>query len=317
MRRAVIVCVGSALVACGYPTYVFDRPAPDDDSGAPNDASTETDATPIDATDASDTRADVIVDSGVSPDTTPPPDTGPCPILSGGDICTSIPKFSHSGQTLDGDGSEFCDLKATKLVATSGADMDPTPPPGGIDTVVWIRAGWSSEGLHMHVHVDQASVFAPRTTEEIWRGDAIEVFTAGFDTLHGSFDTTTHDVGAFQVIFAPPDPAASIPMRSELFTNAGSSGTYPLFASRQVTGGYDVEMKYLWSDLHGTGASGQGVAFDLGVDVRQTVAPTRIPALQSFVFFAPDPTATSCDPVSRPNGHPSCDDLTWCRPKLE
>src|SRR5579859_6409813 len=62
----------------------------------------------------------------------------PCPILTGGDVCTSIPKLTAKQQVLDGVGDEFCDIKATKFVVANGVETDPSPPPPGIDTVAWI-----------------------------------------------------------------------------------------------------------------------------------------------------------------------------------
>src|SRR5260221_12127705 len=86
-----------------------------------------------------------VVDAGDAGDAG---DTGidggqPCPILTGGDVCTTIPKFTAKQQVLDGIGDEFCDIKATKFVVANGVETDPSPPPPGIETVAWIRAGWN------------------------------------------------------------------------------------------------------------------------------------------------------------------------------
>jgi hypothetical protein len=307
-----------ASVACGYPSFDF---LETDDTGV--DAIGDTfvaidthDDSTSDGLPFPDTAVDGAKDTTV-PFDTPPIDTAPCPILVGGDVCTSIPKFTAKDQVLDGDGSEFCDIPATKLVATSGADLDPSPPPSGIDTVVLIRVAWSSIGMHVHVHVDQASVYAPSTSEPTWAGDALELYAAGFDMLTGAYDGSTHDPGAMQIIATPPDPSRGIVGRSELWQE-GLIGAYAKFASRLVPGGYEEEFELPWSDLHATSpTSGTGVAFDLAVDVRQSASVTKGPLLQSFLYFTPDVGSTVCDPTTRPNGHPSCDDKTWCKTKLE
>src|SRR5438094_191640 len=93
---------------------------------------------------------DFLSSGGAAPtDAATETETGhPCPILTGGDVCSAIPKLTAKAQVLDGVGDEFCDVKATKFVVANGVETDPTPPPPGIDTVAWIRAAWSAEGLH-------------------------------------------------------------------------------------------------------------------------------------------------------------------------
>jgi hypothetical protein len=258
--------------------------------------------------DAGDAQGDVAADA----------DAGPCPILTGGDVCTSIQKFTAKTQVLDGAGDEFCDIKATKFVVANGVETDPTPPPPGIATVAWIRPAYNAEGLHLHVHVVQANVFPPTATESIWRGDAIEVFTAGYDKLTGNYNGTTLDPGAVQIIAAPPGD--SVPERADFYTVNGPYGSYANFGARRTPDGYDIELKFLWSDIHGSGMAGTGIGFDLAVDVREFADATRRPLLQSFLYFKTDPATQpgGCDVTVRgPGGHPSCDDKTWCTPKLQ
>lgn len=309
------------LVACGYPTYTFvsSGDSEPDDTGTPSDAATDT-------ADGDGLTPEVAPET--HPDTNPPPtdssgkaDTAPpCPILGGGDVCKKIPKFTASKQILDGVGDEFCDVPATRFLASSAAYMDPDPPPSGIDTITYVRAAWSSEGLHVHVRVEQSLIFPPRATEEIWRGDAIELFAAGYSALHGRYDGTSADPGAIQVIAAPASADGAVAQRAEFFTSS-TFGAFSAYATRLLPGAYEVEVKFLWSDLKGVPGSGVNVAFDLGVDVRQSASPPKTPILQSFVGFKSDtPTDAApfpCNPITRPKGHPSCDDLTWCTPTLE
>lgn len=311
-----ILALATALPACGYPSYAFDGDAQSFD--AIDDAPEET-IEPADVgsdADAARDAFDSALPSDAKGDTGTPDvdaDAGdakpPCPILSGGDACKGIPRFTAPKQVLDGIGDEFCDVPATRLVATAAPYMLPTPPPSGIDTVVLIRTAWSPTALHVHVHVDQGRVSAPGGLEEIWRGDGVEVFASGFTPLTGKYDGTS-DPGALQIIAVPPGASAS---RAELYSGETLKSFLPpsTFAARLVPGGYEVELEIDWTSLHGTPKTGLVIGFDLGVDVRQDPAVIG-PKLQSFLAY----TAVSLTPCSKPTAHPSCDDRTWCTPTL-
>ena len=143
MAPIALAAIASAA-ACGYPPYAFqdgaDAAGPPDDSGAPRDAGDESDVSsdgPEDAIDSSahdvaspDAALDAALDDSGhdnGPDAAPP-----CAITIGGDLRTSIPRFGLKPQVVDGIGDEFCDVPATRWVATAGAMMDPTPPPSGV-----------------------------------------------------------------------------------------------------------------------------------------------------------------------------------------
>ena len=303
-----------ALVAgCGYPSFGF---VPDDsldaggidtaldDSGSPIDSGTDVGT---DATDAAEVATDAIDAAETAVD------AGPCPIVTGGDACTKIPKFKATAQLVDGVGDEFCDVPATKLIATSGADMDPTPPPSGIDTVVWTRIAWSTTAIHIHIRVDQAMVFPPLSTEELWVGDGIELFISGLSTFSGDY-TATKQPGTFQIIAVAPQTGT--PARAGVYYGSAGLQTFldtAHYAARITPTGYEIELKIDWTDLKATPTSGKIIGFDFAVDVRQTASSSL--RLQSFLAFKPVTTTTPCDP---PRGaHPSCDDRTWCTPTLE
>lgn len=286
----------SSLPACTYPEYAF-VPDPSGDGGSRDtrlDESTSdvADSAPsaIDATDAIDAI-----------------DAGDCAILTGGDARTSIPFFGTKAQVVDGVGDEFCDIRATKLVASAGALMTPSPAPSGIDTVVWTRIAWSPVALHIHVRVDQASVFAPTATEDIWDGDSIELFVSGAATLTGAYPSTS-DPGTFQIIAAPPGATAARARISGSVTYLDPAH----FAGRLTATGYELELRIDWADLETTPASGKHIGFDIGVDVRQTSGSAR--KIQSFFGYNPVAGSTSCGATT---AHPSCDDRTWCTPALD
>ena len=61
-----------------------------------------------------------------------------------------------------------------------------------------------------------------------------------------------------------------------------------------------------------TPSSGATIGFDAGVDVRQSAdSPLK---LQSIAGYRAQVSSPSCGGGA---GQPSCDDRTWCQPKLE
>lgn len=310
---AVLVLGLVLLPACGYPSFGF---VPDEAVDG-DVADTTLDVAAPNADTGADAFADVAETTDVGQDAgdanEAAADTGPCPVVTGGDACTTIPKFRAAAQVVDGIGDEFCDVPATKLIAISGADMSPTPPPADIDTVMWTRIAWSTTAIHIHVRVDQATVYPPLSTEELWRGDGIELFISGLSTLAGDY-TTAKQPGTFQIIAVGPQ-AGTAPRAGVYY---GSDGLQTFldsahYAARITPTGYELEMKIDWADLKATPSSGKVIGFDIGVDVRQTASASL--RLQSFLGFVPVSVTTPC---ALPRGpHPSCDDRTWCTPTLE
>lgn len=320
--RAAALAAGlgvASVAACSYPRYGF---APAAQDSALDEAVADTGVTPAADTTDEKSHADAGADSARK-DSAPPPDTAvedttdaavadtaECPILLGGDACAKIPRFTAPKQLLDGAGREFCDVLASSFNASTGAHPLPTPPPTGLDTNVVIRAAWSPEALHVHVHVDQAKVFSPTPVEEVWHGDAIELFVSGSAMLTGPYGGT--DDPALQAI-ASPDQSPSSPARALIYR----MGTYEsvlgpsAFATRMVPGGYEIELEIPWSQVGAVPVSGGSIGFDLGVDVRET-GDAPGPELQTFLGYRPSVASTAC-----PRIHPSCDDRTWCIAKLE
>jgi hypothetical protein len=308
------VLVLGAAPACGYPTYGF---VPGDSIDATVDASEDDTSNRDSSGDARDARDGALDanEGGEGGDAGDAPvDTSPCPVVDTGNACTTIPKFAAASQIVDGVGDEFCGIPATKLVANAGPRMYPTPPPAGIDTVMWLRIAWSTAAVHIHVRVDQAAVFAPLSTEELWRGDGIELFISGLSTLTGEY-AATKDVGTFQIIAVPPQVGTAA--RAGVYVGSDGFQTYldpAHFAGRLTPTGYELELKIDWVDLKATPTSGKIMGFDAAVDVRQTAS--SLLQLQSFIGYRAVSGTTPCG--STPRGpHPSCDDRTWCVPKLE
>jgi hypothetical protein len=283
-----VVVLFGLTTGCGYPTFGF---VPDVASDAPKDAEPDT---IVDAA-----EADVH-------------DGAPCPVLEGGDACKTIPRLGAVTQIVDGIGDEFCGVPATKLIANSGAHMEPATPPPGIDTVMWTRIAWSAEAIHIHVRVDQALVYAPVATEELWRGDGIELFVSGASTLTGDY-TATKQPGTFQIIAVPPNTGTLA--RAGVYYGSDGLQTFldpAHFAARLTPTGYEIELRIEWTLLAATPSSGKVIGFDAAVDVRQTASSSL--QLQSFIGYR---AITGTSPCGARGPHPSCDDRTWCVPSLE
>ena len=325
-RAFVVGLAAAALGACSYPHFGFTGAA-DTGPDAVLDASPGADSA-ADAPEALDTAAvdaahpdaprprdsattDTPTDTLVADGTDAPADAPSCPILAGGDVCATIHRFTAPKQILDGAGDEFCDVPATRFVVATGAHPSVTPAPAAVDTVVLLRVAWSADALHLHAHVDQAKIYVAPPVEDIWRGDAIEVFVAGSAMLTGPFGPSAD--GAEQIL-ASPDQSPGSPARAWVYVSGSySSAVGPSnFGTRMVPGGYEIELQIPWVDLRATPVSGGGVAFNLGVDVRQSADVTSGPLLQSFLVYNAAPASTTCT-----GGHPSCDDRTWCLTHLE
>ncbi len=317
------------LAGCSYPSFGF---VPDDQLGgddvgfdagfdavldAPVDTSvseTSVDGGVDSSSETStDTRADTAdtrptdASTGDAPDTT---DAG-CTSPTGGDPCAKIPKFKASKQVFDAKPDEFCGVPTTTWTIATAAHAFPSPVPAGVDTVLVARVAWSTTGLHVHIHVTQSMVFTPIVGEELWHGDAVEVFASGFSKLTGNY-TAGNDTGATQIIMVPA--SGTKPGRASIYLGEVVVGDVDptRWATRNVADGYEVELLLLWSELKGTPASGLAIGFDLAVDVRQ-ISTGATPLVQAL-YALRTPTPTTC---TRTEAHPSCDDRAWCTPTLE
>jgi hypothetical protein len=252
-----------------------------------------------------------------------PADTAPvkpsCPGGgAGGDACARIPRFAGV-QKVDGSGDELCALSLTTFDKRTAAFNSPDPPPADVDPRVEVRAGWSAEGLHLHVHViDARVVVVPPEGKVLHFGDSIEVYAAGFVPTAGDYDDKT-DVGAVHVIVAPPGPA--IGTRAYLYTSRYDFLPAALspssFAGRLVDDGYEIELRLPWTLLtRGTfPKAGESIGFDLSVNAKDDPSrPQR--SLQSTLGYRTVAVpAESCTEVTP--AQPYCDDRTWCVPMLD
>lgn len=263
-----------------------------------------------------DSAADTFVEDTFVPDTfvvdtemvDVPPEAPTCKTATGGTLCADVPVFPGV-QTLDGDGSDFCDVDGTTWNNLDADWSVPTVPPDAGKVRVRMKFAWSATGLHGFLTVDDPNVMVNTTPATLYMGDSIELYLAGFGKLTGKFDTS-NDVGAFQVVIAPP--SGSEPARSQIYLTGTPSG--PLDSSKwkavSTASGYAVEVRIPWSDLHGMGIKSMS---QIGLDVAvNSLWDSSIDHVYS-VWRRKIPMMTSCSgEVS-----PSCDDRAWCMPKLD
>jgi hypothetical protein len=241
-------------------------------------------------------------------------DAGECPIIVGALPCSNLPHFTGT-QVVDGNGNEFCDIVATEFDVGRGYYDDPPDSGAGITTKAYIRAAWSSTGLHIHVHVDQATVNPPASGTVIYFGDGIEAFASLTDNLTGSFGPGADP--AVQVI-ATPATATEPSLSSVATATTGITGTLApsQFAGRLVPGGYEVEFELPWSVIAGgtdagiVPVAGDSIGYDIACDVQ---GPNGTRLYQSSLSDnAPGPDTASVGTCTVGFPHPSCDDLIWC-----
>jgi hypothetical protein len=271
------------------------------DTGTPGflDASIDSNAT------------DTFVPDTFVPETTPAdvePEAPTCKPATGETLCVDIPPFVGA-QTVDGDGKDFCEVGGVSWSNVDGDWVVPMVPPDAGKVRVHMKVAWSAAGLHAFVAVDDPVIIVDPGATTLYQGDSIELYLAGFGKLTGKYDTT-NDVGAIQIVIAPPNGAA--PAHSQIFLTSTPSG--PLdstkYAAVLTASGYAVEVAIPWSDLHGMGIkSGSTVGFDIAVNSKWDAATEHV----FSVWRRKVPPMTSCGG----DASPSCDDRVWCVPKLD
>lgn len=239
-----------------------------------------------------------------------PVDAGdPCVPDEPVNLCATIPAFSGA-QAMDGAPGEFCGVPTMRF------RVDDAPwkrGSGSFPQVATLRAAWSREGMHMHVHVsDPKIIVAP--DDALTQGDAVEFHVAGTSELNGPIDGV-RDGGAIQVIVSPP--GGGFPARATTYFHPekGVQTEEPFdpsrFAARIVDDGYEVEIFIPWSNA--SPGSGSGIGFNIVVDIADVDAATgkQMQAAVGYRF----PLETTCTADVGPQ--PFCDNQTWCTPHLE
>jgi hypothetical protein len=255
-------------------------------------------------------------DTGASPDAS---DAGEldadCLLLvsDGGDVCATIPPFVGV-QTVDGVGSEFCAIPATKFVVAQGLDQVNPQNAEQVATVAYIRVGWSADAIHMDIRVEQPVVTPPPLGDPAV-GDAVEVFLSPSSLLHG-YTGPGYDVGA-QIVCGAPAPAQP-PFAEMSYFPPGAFDILDAgqFAARQIDGGYELEIELSWADLatYTQGLSllpvaGSTIGLDFAYDVGAGDGGRLFQSTYSFHAHTGDSGCPQYD-------FPFCDDRTWCTPAL-
>jgi hypothetical protein len=221
-----------------------------------------------------------------------------------------MPKFVGT-QVVDGAGDEFADLPPMTFALSSAPYVNPgyaAPLP----EIVTLRAGWSDVALHVHVHVTDPSI-APDSSSTLWNGDNVQVFSAGSDTLTGTY-TGTEDGGAIHLLISAPD-VGDLSRAVVIYQNGVASNSpfvTGVFAGRRVTDGYEIEVELEWSPYAEPRLSGAGIGFDLVVGAASSEVLALEGGLANKLVSGSSP---ACDLGGRVQ--PGCDDRTWCTPMLE
>ncbi|MGZ3451970.1 MAG: hypothetical protein ACXVEF_20335 [Polyangiales bacterium] len=311
---------------------------------------------------ADGTTSDVSVDDSIAAmDTGSPPDTGVvasdtatssdsgadsgadsssgCAIKTGGDLCTTIPKFTGT-QVVDAIGDEFCDVPATVFQVKKGVVPAGARAVGPVPDTVSARIAWDTLGIHAHFHVeDPYLLHYPANSGQYVGPDAIQLFLGGETPTFGTFDGNLYDDGFVGIQISPATtngpkfknmPSGMPASADYLYWRHPGNFWSPLIApvqwsTRTIAGGYEAEVFVPWSVLGRSSApsSGTSIAADLGMwTCNDPDAWATLPYLNcadayygvSYLAIKPPPGASTCDvdPVS-----PLCDDRTWCVPKLE
>lgn len=227
---------------------------------------------------------------------------------------------------MDGAPDEFCDVPGQALDASNwvhpfffhGASAS------DIHEKATVRVAASADGLRIHVHVTDATVFVSTDPLTLHEGDSIEVYAAGFVPTHGDFDGTV-DIGARHIILAPPS-GPGFGARALVWdsTCPGTPSPQPLdtsfFAGRLVADGWELELALPWSFLTAPAttppSSGAQVGFTLALNAQDDAAAGGR-QVQAFLGYQTIGSSPSCAACTKTEGEPFCDDRTWCTPTLQ
>ncbi len=224
--------------------------------------------------------------------------------MGGGDFCNSIPKFSGT-QTVDGAPTEFAGITPLTFtfassdyqsVAVSAADPTTTT------TEATVRVAWDSTALRIHVHVEDALV--AHSVGSSYDGDNVQIFVSSVPPSSGVQYT---DYASQLTIVPQVSLPSATPAWFEEY-GGGYTGTQPAWASRLVTGGYEVEMEWAWRGSVPT--AGSQISFDLQVGVANTATGQR--DYEYAIRLNPVGTGSLCGTPA-----PWCDTRHWCTPTLE
>ncbi|MGZ3422718.1 MAG: sugar-binding protein [Polyangiales bacterium] len=306
MKLPVLLC---ALTLGCWPSHSFrDETIADSvaDSATAGDALDDTTATEDSSVTETDGAMEVL----------PPPTTcGATSTKANG--CDVLRAFTAI-PVVDGVGDEFCTVDAgvpeNPPRTFSLADADRTEPatvPAGLTEKAEIRAGLSSFGVHVFVHVDDPSVVVDLT--DYTQGDAIEIFLRGNKSLplNGDLETDFAQV----IVIIPPTATTSARAAFWLRGMKSASVDASRWAARRVKGGWEAELHYPWSALMNEASPGQVIGFDLALDVKDDPsAKTR--AVRAIMH---EETITGGSPPCTTFGFatpdPQCDDRLWCLAK--
>jgi hypothetical protein len=263
------------------------------------------------ASDASEPSAEAGADAA------PEPDAAVCSTREDQDVCTALPRFT-ANQVVDGAGDEFCDIPAKVFAVVACPTLDPSTPPALPGRVV-LRVAWSTQALHLHMHVSDPTVIVQADPARLWNGDAVEIYIAGASgaDLHGVY-TGTDDGGAVQLVLAPP--SAPFATRGEAFLSrfgAHSPIDPALYAGRLVADGYELELRYPWAASAAPALAAGRVAFDLAINVqdRSDAGGRELQCMISSGDVFVD-GSEACGLAAGEPAQPYCDDRTWCQPQL-
>ncbi|HMJ11109.1 MAG TPA: hypothetical protein VK524_06855 [Polyangiaceae bacterium] len=235
---------------------------------------------------------------------------GSCPDPPGADFCQSVPRLGRA-QNVDGRALEFCGL-SPMLFEVSRAAWTRNPPQP-LPEIVFLRAAWSPEALHVHAHVIDPKIIVSRNAL-LSEGDGVEFYAAATDQLSGPTDGA-RDGGALQIIVTPQSGGEPARARIYYHPEPGVQLEEPLdpgaFASRIVDDGYDVEVKIPW---RASVSAGMRVGFDFGLNITDSDFATGREQ-QAAIGYRDVTLPTNCTADVGPQ--PFCDNRTWCVPLLE
>ena len=243
-------------------------------------------------------------------------DAGTC-LESGGNPCSNLPRFTGT-QTVDGEGSEFCNVAPMRLDAENAAKVityNAEPP-----EQLTARIAISASALHAYIEVTDPSVQTVNMADpsqainQAYQGDAVELMFSSNNQVSG---LTSKDANTLHVIVPANGPAVSTKASNSNGSSQGSATELPKaqYAQRQTSTGYAIELQLPWPSGVAPGA-GDSIRFDLALDsADSTFGSVSDMRDGQLIYHLESVSNSTCQGQDAPV--PFCDDRTWCTTTVE
>lgn len=221
-------------------------------------------------------------------------------------MCAPLRKLTNK-RVIDGKADEFCTIPPRQFNLKGSRKAT-------------ARVAWRDEGLHLHVHVEDPEIRLLSSSYSLYDMDNVQLFLVPGPRSAVPVGHRAEE-GGNQIAMTPPqgETAAKLETYYSNVGNALGAEKYE-FAARQVSGGYEVELYWMWP-----GAVKSGVAYPLPVkgdkisfDIKVGVLDEGDSVKADFPMYINPDVDTATDSLWCTNaGDLYCNVERWCESTLQ